>query len=119
VDDEGHVVRHAEGVEERVEELAVACERVAPGVRAGQLVRVAHPDQIGRDAAPEAGELRDHVAPQIRRCRVAVQQHDRGAIALLDIRHAVPERIGVPLAFLPLHGCVLSPGIMWNARYRT
>ena len=91
VDHEGHVLRDAERLEERVQVPAVLDERVAVGAAVLELVRVAHADQVRRDAAPLALEVRDDVPPQIRRRRVPVQQHDRVAGADFDVGHRGAE----------------------------
>ena len=50
--------------------------REAVGVGAGvaELVRIAHADQVGRDNAANRRDCRHHIAPQIGRGRVAVQE---------------------------------------------
>ena len=41
------------------------------------LARTAHADQVGRKAAARRADARQHVAPQMRGGRVAVQEYDR------------------------------------------
>src|SRR5439155_17338728 len=48
----------------------------------------AHADEIGRDAAAETGQVRDDVAPQIRRGRVTVEEDNGITATLIDIGHA-------------------------------
>ena len=55
-----------------------------------ELVGLTHPYEIKRDAAAEAGNFRHHIAPQIRRGRIAVQEKKRRlAFAKLDIGHSL------------------------------
>ena len=80
---------------------------MANGVAAGDLVRVAHPDQVGGDAPAEVLHVRDDVAPEVGRRRVAVQEEDRVALADVDVGH-----LGV------LHAAGASAGTGRRARRR-
>jgi hypothetical protein len=51
------------------------------------LPRAAHADQVRGQAAGLAGQLRDHVSPQVRRRRIAVQEDDRVAVAVILVVH--------------------------------
>ncbi len=92
VQHEDDVLGGAEGFQQPVEELAVAHERVSLLVVRRELVRVAHADEIRGDAAPVADELGHGRAPQERRCRIAVQEHDRRPLAKLDVGHPAAEQ---------------------------
>lgn len=59
--------------------------------RVGKLVRVAGSDEVQRDGPAHVGGVRDDLAPQVGRHRVAVEEDDRGAGALLVVRHGPPE----------------------------
>ena len=78
-----------ERVQRRIEEALVLGERVAIGTGRRQFVGIAHADQIERDATSLLRERRHDVAPQIRRRRIAVLEHDRIAAAHFDVRHAL------------------------------
>ena len=55
----------------------------------GRLVRAPEPGVVGRDAAMAGVEhRRDHLAPQIRPGRLAVDEDDRLAVALVDVGEA-------------------------------
>src|SRR5207249_2080618 len=54
---------------------------------------VAHAGEIRREAAAELHDVRDHVPPQVRRGRVAVQEDDRVAGSRLDVRDSGPEDV--------------------------
>jgi hypothetical protein len=47
----------------------------------GELVRAAHADEVRCDPAPEPLEAGDHVAPEVRRGGVGVEEHDRVAFS--------------------------------------
>src|SRR5207248_814704 len=81
-------VAQREGLEPGVQITRVVREAV---VAAGRLARTAHADEIGRQAATGAGEVRNHVAPEIRRRGVAVQEDDRNADADLHVGHVAVE----------------------------
>src|SRR5262249_60827173 len=53
----------------------------------GRLAGVAHPDQVGGEAAVTARDVGDDVAPEIGRRRVAVQEDDRIPGACVDVGH--------------------------------
>ena len=61
MDDEHDVVTEIELVEQCIEPGAVLDEPVRVGADVVELVRPALPDQIGRDAASEPGDVRDDV----------------------------------------------------------
>ena len=54
-----------------------------------QLVRIAHADEIDRNAASLVRQVGHDITPEIGRGRIAVLKHDRIAIAHLDIRHSL------------------------------
>ena len=62
-------------------------ECVGIGVRVVEFVRVALADQIGSDATRLARHMRDDVTPEVRRCRVAVQEHHGVAGSVVVISH--------------------------------
>ena len=51
MDDQGDPLVHIQGLEQGVEVAAVLDEAIRAGATVGQLVRVAHADQVGGDAA--------------------------------------------------------------------
>src|SRR5262249_29257453 len=91
MDDEGDALVHIEGLEQGVEVAAVLDEAIRAGAAVGQLVGVAHADQVGGDAAAWWLQVRQHVAPEIRRGGIAVQQHDGVALSHLHVRHLAAE----------------------------
>jgi hypothetical protein len=82
---------HIQGLEQGVEVAAVLDEAIRGEATVGQLVGVAHADQVGRDAAASALQVRQHVAPEIRRGGIAVQQHDGVALSHLHVRHLAAD----------------------------
>ena len=86
VHDERDVRADIERLEAARRGSAVLDEAVASG-RRRELVGVAHADQVGRDAAALVCEVRHHVAPEVRRGRVAVQEDDRRPRSHLDVGH--------------------------------
>ena len=83
---------------------AVLDEGVRPWTRVVELVGVTHSDQIGRDATTQTDEVGEHVAPQVRRRRVAVKQDDRIAGACLDVCHRLAEHVHSTLLERELRG---------------
>ena len=51
MDDQGDPLAHIQGLEQGVEVAAVLDEAIRAGATVGQLVGVAHADQVGGDAA--------------------------------------------------------------------
>ena len=90
VHDQRHGARRDDRVEPGVEIARVVHEPV--GAR-GRAARVAHADQIGSQAAAERLDVRDHVAPEIGRGRVAVEEHHRIARAHVHVGHLGVERL--------------------------
>src|SRR5258708_26712120 len=91
MDDEGDALAHIQGVEQGVEVAAMLDEAIRTGATVRQLVGVAHADQVRGDAAALWLQVRQHVAPEVRRGWVAVQQHDGVAISHIDVRHLAVE----------------------------
>src|SRR5258707_10752398 len=91
VDDEGDPLMHTECREQGVDVAAVLNKGVRAGAAGRELVGVAHADEVGRDTVPALLEVRDHIAPEIRRRGVAVEEDDRVALAHLHIRHLTTE----------------------------
>ena len=71
-------------------------EGVGAALRVGELAGLAHADQVRRDAAAQVLHVRDDVAPQVGRRRVAVQEDDRITFADVDVGHLRPAH-GHPL----------------------
>ena len=46
-----------------------------------------HPDHVGRDQASKTLNLRDDISPEIGRCRIAVQEHDRLPLSVIVEGH--------------------------------
>jgi hypothetical protein len=97
VADEDGVAVDAQLVEQRVEVRLVLCKRVALVARARELGRVAVAHEIGRDHPAAIRHVRDHVAPQVRRGGIAVQEDDRSPPALVDVGHGRVADLGGPL----------------------
>jgi hypothetical protein len=97
VDDKGDSSPHTERLEERVEVAAVLDEGVGMGTAVRQLVRIAHANQVGREAMAEAREVGDDVASEGGGCRVAVEEDDRVALPGLDIGHGAPLDLSILL----------------------
>ncbi len=89
VQHQGHPVAELQLLQQVVEERRVGGEPVGAPARVGQLVRLAHADQVGGDAPAQPAQVRDDPAPQVGRRRVAVQQHDRVAPAGVHVGHLV------------------------------
>jgi hypothetical protein len=90
-----HVVAQIQGVPQR--EQVVTLFGVMVTVRTGwaQLVRTAHPDHVAGDKAAQPFQVWHHVAPQIRRRRVAVRKDNGIALALVDVGHPLPVDLAV------------------------
>src|SRR5215467_13346226 len=82
---------HIQSVEQGIEVAAVLDEAVRAGATVRELVRVAHADQVGGDAAASWLQMRQHVPPQVRRGGIAVQEHDGIALSHLHVRHLAAE----------------------------
>src|SRR3989442_5860775 len=81
MDDEGDPLAHIQGLEQGVEVAAVLDEAIRAGAAVRQLVGVSHAYQVGGDAAASWLQVRQHVAPEVRRGGIAVQQHDGVALS--------------------------------------
>jgi len=64
----------------------VVDEAIRAGATVRQLIGVSHADQVGGDAAASWLQVRQHVAPEVRRGGIAVQQHDGVALSHLHVR---------------------------------
>lgn len=119
MDDEGDPFAHVQGLEQGVEIAAVLDEAIRVGTAVRQLVGIAHADQVGGDAATQRLQVRQHIAPEIRRSGIAVQQYDGVALSHLDIRHLAAED---PPPLLLIGKCrrdhVRSPVYIWAQRHR-
>jgi hypothetical protein len=91
MDDEGDPLAHIQGLEQGIEVAAVLDEAIRTGAAIRQLVGVPHADQIGGDAAASWLQIRQHVAPEIRRGGITMQQHDGLALSHHHIRHLSAE----------------------------
>jgi hypothetical protein len=89
--DEGDPFAHIQGLEQGVEVSAMVDEAIRARAAVRQLVGVAHADEVGRDAAASWLQVWQHITPEIRRGRIAVQQHDGVALSHLDVRHLAAE----------------------------
>jgi hypothetical protein len=76
-------VADEDAVQELLEVGGMGGERVA----AGDLVGFAHADQVRGDAAAEVLHVRENVAPEVGRRRVAVQEDDRLPGPGVHVRH--------------------------------
>ena len=76
--------RRSSSLEQRQHAVGVAV--VAVPVDVDRLVRAAEARQVGSDAAiARVSHRRDHLAPQKRPRRLAVEEHDRRAVALVEM----------------------------------
>src|SRR5215469_12778997 len=91
MDNEGDPLVYIQVLEQGVEVATVFDEAIRSGAAVRQLVGVAHADQVRGDAAASSLQVRQHVAPKVRRGGVTVQQHDGVAITHLHIRHLAVE----------------------------
>jgi hypothetical protein len=73
------------------------------------LPRATEPDQIDGQATSRPGQLGDHVPPQVRRGRIAVQEDDRIAGARLLVVHGRVQDVDgfPPRCVVSLAVCVL------------
>ena len=74
------IVNHQEDLlfaDDRIEPCVQVTPVVDEAIAARALARVAHSDEVGRQAASDRGDFFDHVAPQVRRGRVAVEEDRR------------------------------------------
>jgi hypothetical protein len=90
VDDERDSVLDAELFQQPVQIPPVFDEGVRRRSTVGKLGRITHANEVGSDASPELLHVRNDVAPQITRSRIAVQQHDRITLADVHVGHAQP-----------------------------
>jgi hypothetical protein len=97
VEDEGDALGDAQRLQQGVEVAAVLDDGVGARAARRQLVRVAHPDQVGGDQAAESLEVREDVAPQVRGGGVAVQEDDGVALADVDVGHRPAQDPGALL----------------------
>src|ERR1700691_418768 len=91
MDDESDPLAHIQGLEQGVEVSAVLDEAIRAGATIRQLVGVTHANQAGSDAAASWLQVRQYVAPEIRRGRITMQQHDGIALSHLHVRHLAAE----------------------------
>ena len=91
MDDQGYALAHIESLEQGVEVAALLDEAIRAGATVRQLVGVTHADQVRGDAAAKWLQVRQHVAPEVRRGGIAVQQYDGVALSHLYIRHFAAE----------------------------
>ena len=84
VHDQGDLAREPERLEPGVEVSCVIREAVGAG---GRPAGVAHADEVGRQATAMGLDEGDHVAPEIRRCWIAVQEHHRRTRPGVHIGH--------------------------------
>ncbi len=80
-------------VDEPLDRVVVQVVRVVLDAR--RLVRAAEPVVVGRDHATHRGERRDQLPVQERPGRLAVEQEDRRALALVDEVHPQPVLLEV------------------------
>src|ERR1700733_5977936 len=82
--------------------IARNSKRLEPGIQVALLIskpiaairrssRIAHPNKVRRQATPERQQERDDVAPQVRRCRIAVQENNRISLSDIDAGHRRAE----------------------------
>jgi hypothetical protein len=89
--DEGDPLVQIQGLEQGIQVAAVLDEAIGAGATVRQLVGVAHADKVGGDAAASWLQVRQHVAPEVRRGGIAVQQHDGVARSHVHVRHLATE----------------------------
>jgi hypothetical protein len=99
VDADQHDAIEAQRIEPRIEIVGVIDEPV----RDVGPARAAHADEVRGEAARPLAHMGHHVAPQMRRGRVAVKEHERrgprtailvvhGGVEHVDGRHRAPPR---------------------------
>ncbi len=86
-------VTQVELVDEALERRRVRVVRVP--VALDGLVAAAEAEVVRRDAARDGRDLRDHLAVEVRPRRLAVEQEDRRALALVDVVHPHPVLLDV------------------------
>ena len=91
-------------VPQREQIVALLGIGVAVGAGGGELVAVAHADQVAGDEPAEAGAVGHDVAPQVGRGGVAVLEDDRRAGAGVDVGHAAAVDVGEFLGGVGLGG---------------
>ena len=70
-------------------------EVVAVVLEPERLVGAAEAEVVGRDRARRRRQLRDDRAVEVRPRRLAVQEQDGGAVALVEVVHAEPVLVEV------------------------
>jgi hypothetical protein len=87
MDDKSHSLPDIQRLKQCVKVTPVFYETIRASAIARQLVRVSHSDQIGSDTPAERFQVRYDIAPEERRCGIAVQKYDRVALAYFHVRH--------------------------------
>ena len=87
MDDQCDVVGDAQLFKQSKQIFAVFDEGIAVRARVIELVTIAHANQVWRDQASLACKVGHHIAPQIGRHRVAMQEDNRIAGPFFDIGH--------------------------------
>jgi len=88
VHDQDDVLLEPHRREQGIEVAAVIDEAVGA---VGRVAGIAHADEIGGETASERQEIRNDVAPEIGRRRVAMEEDDRISLADIDIHHVGVE----------------------------
>ncbi len=87
----GDALLDAEQVKECIQVAAVLDEGVGVRAAVGQLLRIAHADEIRRDTAAQSFQVRNDIAPEVGRGGIAMQEDNRIAASYLDVRHLLSQ----------------------------
>lgn len=91
--DKGDSLVDVEIFEQCIQVPPVLDEGIRAGTAGGQLLRVAHADEIGSNTASQFLQVRNHIPPEVGRRGIAMQEHDWVTGAYLDISHALSQDV--------------------------
>src|SRR5207248_2329260 len=74
-----------------IQVAAMLDEGVGIGAAVGKLIRIAHADEIRRDAAAKLLHIGNNVAPEVGGGGIAMQQDNRIATSYLYVRHLLSQ----------------------------
>src|SRR5260370_10482587 len=94
---QGDALLHTEPVKECIQKASMLDEGVGSGTAGGQLLGVAHADEVGRDTTAQLQHMGDDVAPEVRRGGITMQKDDRVALAFVYRGYAPSQYLSLLL----------------------